>query len=1126
MKKSYLIIMAIFALLYSSNTLKAQTYTLTRGLPLAEIAGTGTAITGLGDDNSVGPFNVGFTFTFIGSAFTQFYLGSNGIITFGSGSVASNITIPTVNFGKALVAFACTDQVPNLGTPIVNYFTSGVAPNRILVLNYKNVQRYQAASNITSVQVQLYESGGKIEIHSTLNAGNGSQRTIGIQNASGTESYTSATLNNTTTMNANNEMIRFSLPSPCSHSVTIASTLTSLCDGQSASLTSTVTPAGTYTYQWFKDNVAIAGTTSANYTATVSGVYKLRVTNTSSCESFSTTENITKPFTPIIPTSSWYTCVSKTATVSPTGTYTYQWFKSNAQVSGANTNSFTPSTTGYYKVRVTSGSCSITSDSVNVLQNNLTVTGGTGYTCTDFQLLGSSLTQSPSTAPLYVWSGPNGFTSTSQYPTVNSLTPAKQGTYTVNVTVPSCPSFTGTSTLTVQPNVLTATGNTGYACANSTLSSSLLGSNSSTLSYLWTSPNNFTSTLQSPQLTNLTTASQGVYTVRAIFAGCNTLTATANLTVVPVSLSTNGDSRSSCGNANLYAFVPGFSSGISYSWTGPNNFTSTSSNILITNLSIAQRGIYTVVASIAGCATATLTSTAGLTVSPITLNAFGTNTYTCLNASLSSNLSTTPTNTPSYLWTGPNGFTNTNRNPTIPITNLNQQGIYTVQAVIPSCANVTATANVTVQSLTLTATNQTGYICDNVSLNPNIPCCSNPSPIFLWSGPNSFASTDKYPTISNLTPSQQGIYTVTATIVGCSTLIATSNVTVLPNTGNINYSGSQYLCGTRQLNFYPSGTVSPTAYLWTGPNNFSSTLSSPQIANQTLVNSGVYTLQVTFSSCGTATVTSNQTVQLNSVNISNSGGAFCPGQTVQLQANEYSTPGSSVTFTWAGPEGFTSTSATPNFIFSSTNAGVYTVIASFAGCSTASATTLITTQNFSVDAGIDRSLVCPSNTVTLLARISSSSIYIPPSPTTVSYQWTGPNGFSSTDRNPNLSSVVMANSGFYTLNAVFSNGCVGTSSSIIALNVRDNPEMYVNGGGAYCSGEPANISANFINYLGNTNVSYQWTGPDGFSSTQINPTISSVNSGGVYTISATFSNGCTGTYTNLVHIFSRKNQLF
>lgn len=56
----------------------------------------------------------------------------------------------------------------------------------------------------------------------------------------------------------------------------IADGSTTFCDGDSVNLM--VTPVGGCTYQWFKGAMPIAGATSLTYTATISGIYKCRVT--------------------------------------------------------------------------------------------------------------------------------------------------------------------------------------------------------------------------------------------------------------------------------------------------------------------------------------------------------------------------------------------------------------------------------------------------------------------------------------------------------------------------------------------------------------------------------------------------------------------------------------------------------------------------------------------------------------------------------------------------------------------------------------------------------------------------------------------------------------------------------
>ena len=49
-----------------------------------DITATGTTITGLGDDNVVGPFPIAFDFPFYGESKTQFWVNSNGTIGFTS----------------------------------------------------------------------------------------------------------------------------------------------------------------------------------------------------------------------------------------------------------------------------------------------------------------------------------------------------------------------------------------------------------------------------------------------------------------------------------------------------------------------------------------------------------------------------------------------------------------------------------------------------------------------------------------------------------------------------------------------------------------------------------------------------------------------------------------------------------------------------------------------------------------------------------------------------------------------------------------------------------------------------------------------------------------------------------
>ncbi|MBP6334391.1 MAG: S8 family serine peptidase [Bacteroidia bacterium] len=159
---------------YSLSTIPYQTYT-----PTTDIGVT------LSDDAATAALPIGFTFNYYGSPYTQFYIGSNGIIGFNSASLGATYTpqlIPAAAAPNGLIALAWTDLNPSQGGTIT-YLTSGTAPNRKLVVSYNNVVRHNSALNVNG-RIELYEGSDIVEIH----AGNVSTgtNTMGIENASGT----------------------------------------------------------------------------------------------------------------------------------------------------------------------------------------------------------------------------------------------------------------------------------------------------------------------------------------------------------------------------------------------------------------------------------------------------------------------------------------------------------------------------------------------------------------------------------------------------------------------------------------------------------------------------------------------------------------------------------------------------------------------------------------------------------------------------------------------------------------------------------------------------------------------------------------------------------------------------
>lgn len=176
-------------------------------IPFAPIPGTGTSLT-LGDDALSASLPIGFNFNFFCNNYTNFFISSNGFITFNPSSgngCCTGLTIPSTGFSNPddLIAMCWTDCNPTTGGTI-EYFTVGTAPNRQLIVNFINISPFSTNIGNQTVQAILFESTNIIEIHVTNATRSGtSNLTIGIENVDGTLGHAApgANANNTTITN-------------------------------------------------------------------------------------------------------------------------------------------------------------------------------------------------------------------------------------------------------------------------------------------------------------------------------------------------------------------------------------------------------------------------------------------------------------------------------------------------------------------------------------------------------------------------------------------------------------------------------------------------------------------------------------------------------------------------------------------------------------------------------------------------------------------------------------------------------------------------------------------------------------------------------------------------------------
>jgi len=156
-----------------------------------EISGTGQNITAsLDDDNYIGPYNLGFDFPFYGQVYDQIYIGSNGILGFGTSSMSSRIArpIPTTTAPNAIIAWLWDDLDPtDADNPGAQVYIDGDASRT--VIQFDDYPEYLAdPGDVVTAQVILKPDGSIKFLYDKIEAGfDVLNCAIGIENLDGTD---------------------------------------------------------------------------------------------------------------------------------------------------------------------------------------------------------------------------------------------------------------------------------------------------------------------------------------------------------------------------------------------------------------------------------------------------------------------------------------------------------------------------------------------------------------------------------------------------------------------------------------------------------------------------------------------------------------------------------------------------------------------------------------------------------------------------------------------------------------------------------------------------------------------------------------------------------------------------
>ena len=714
---------------------------------------------------------------------------------------------------------------------------------------------------------------------------------------------------------------------------------------------------------------------------------------------------------------------------------------------------------------------------------------------------------SNTTAANYSWTGPNGFVSNQQNPVIANGSAINAGSYSLSIQDANNCASSGVvqvsiNTRPVTPALVSNTPICEGDNVNLTISPSYTGT---VVSYNWTTPSGAVATnVPSLDINNATTADNGTYGIQVTVDGCVSLPDSATIVINPTPASPSIPANFTVCEGQDTIVLTTTAIANRYSWTGPNGFSSNSPNpAAITPVSPVNAGTYTLmIEDFDGC-----TSDSSLTVTVNTAPAqpaLSTNSAICQGEDIVLMTSNT-TGITNYQWIAPNGadtITTTNMVSIGAGSSLYQAGSWTLVTLNANgCSSVVSIpSNVVINGVPNSASpSNNGSVCNGESAQLSAGSIMGAS--YAWytdvAATNQF-STLQNPIVNNLTA--DSIFYLIVTVNGCAAPVDSTTVGVFPITAAPSIAANSPVCEGGSLTLTTSTVAS--SYNWTGPNGFSSMLQNPAVINNvTPANTGIYNLVIIDANgCQSAVADTNVTINAAPVQPAlSTNSAICQGEDIVLMT---STTAGIANYQWIAPNGADTTSTTSMVSIGAGSSlyqsGNWTLVTTDTnGCSSVASIPSNVVIN-----GVPNS-ASPSNNGSVCngesAQLSAGSIM------GASYAWytdvAATNQFS-TLQNPIVNNLT-ADSIFYLIVTV--NGCAAPvdSTTVGVFPITAAPSIAANS--PVCEGGSLTLTTSTVA------SSYNWTGPNGFSSMLQNPAVinnvTPANTG-VYNLVITDANGC------------------
>lgn len=754
----------------ASPTLSFNTFSITcASLGSATVSGTG----------GIGPFSYTWNPTFQTSAVANgLYPGNYTVSVFDSGTGC--VFTPTTNFASLIPLTGTVSSTTRLPCYGISTGTAGIS----------------------------LSGGSGFQTYNWLDA-NGSQSVALAQNlAAGVNTVIVSDLITHCSVTHT-----FFINQPSSFSVSISPSTNSVCLGGSINFTVT-NSGGTPAYSYTCSGGVVSSTFTVNELSAGTYSYGVIGKDANNC-SFGSLIFVSFVNNPLISITDASICPLANASLSAQGASTYTWntgFIGNPLIASPLTN------TQYTVIGSAAGCTSSAISNIILKPVPVAAFSNNAPLCQGASLQLSGL----GSYPFYIWTGPSGYTSTSQTTTFTNAQPSLNGTYQLKVIAANnCSAVTSGSVLVRANPILAVSGSTVCEAQALYLYANFIPN----VSYSWLG-SGFSSTLQTPVILNADTLMTGIYqvTVTSIY-GC-TASAVTNAMVVKKPLVSANSNNIQCVGSNLNLFSNG---GNTYQWHGPNFFYSALQNPSISIAQLQNAGIYTVTAFFGPCvgSDTVLVNLFALPIPTITSNS---------PLCESSLLQLSGSGGTNYNWTGPASYTSNSSFNAFPAT-LNAGGVYTLMVTdTHSCIGRTSKTILVLPAPQLSANGASVCAGESAILK------ASGGMSYFWSGPSGFTSTLSQPIIPIVTNTNSGSYTVVISDQNTCTNAAVVQLIAYPYalpTPVINSASIVCLYSNFTLKGSGGGT-----YLWSGPNAFTASTQTLSLFVKDLTMAGIYTLSV------------------------------------------------------------------------------------------------------------------------------------------------------------------------------------------------------------------------------------------------------------------------------------------